>query len=182
MLMNYRSICIFALIFIPLLTIGVSAMAMQINTPAFGDKQPIPVKYAMLGAGGENISLPLSWSEIPEDTKSFALSIIDTHPVANNWIHWLVINIPPEVTSLEEGASGSNMPQGAKELQNSFGKTGYGGPQPPQGTGEHPYEITIYSLNTKKLDLDTTASLSDFEKAIEGKVLDKAELIGTFKQ
>ncbi|MFW6415067.1 MAG: YbhB/YbcL family Raf kinase inhibitor-like protein [Thermodesulfobacteriota bacterium] len=157
-------------------------MAMQVSSRAFSDQDPIPVKYAMPGAGGENISIPLSWSNAPEGTKSFAISIIDPHPVANNWVHWIVVNIPPDATELEEGASGRKMPQGAMELQNSFGNTGYGGPQPPKGSGEHPYVVTVYSLSSEKLDLDPQADLPDFEEAIKGKVLDKAEITGTFEQ
>ena len=173
---------VFSFFLIPLQTIGGSIMAMQVSSRAFSDQEPIPVKYAMPGAGGNNFSIPLSWSNAPEGTKSFAISIIDPHPVANNWVHWIVINIPPDVTSLEEGASGQKMPQGAEELQNSFGNMGYGGPQPPKGTGEHPYVVTVYSLNTEKLDLDPKAGLSGFEEAIKGKVLDKAEVTGTFEQ
>ena len=155
---------------------------MKISTSAFQDQGTIPVKYCMPGAGGENISIPVQWSEVPEGTKSFALSIIDPHPVANNWIHWLVINIPAEVTSLPEDASGKGMPEACKELKNSFGNVGYGGPQPPKGTGEHPYVTTVYALNVDRLDLDVGASLADFKQAIEGKVLDQAEVTGMFEQ
>jgi hypothetical protein len=136
----------------------------------------------MPGAGGENVSIPLSWSGAPEGTKSFALSIVDPHPVANNWVHWLVVNIPQDVTSLEEGASGEGMPSGAKELKNSFGKPGYGGPQPPQGTGEHPYVVTVYALNVDKLDLDEDTTLGELQKALEGKVLASATVTGMYER
>ena len=156
--------------------------AMQISTPAYEHQGQIPQKYVMPGAGGDNVSVPLSWSGAPADTKSFALSMVDPHPVANNWIHWLVINIPADVTSLEEGASGSSMPERCAELANSFGKPGYGGPQPPKGTGEHPYVSTIYALSVNSLDLGAKASLDEFKKALEGKVLDQAEVTGVFEQ
>ncbi|MCF8108226.1 MAG: YbhB/YbcL family Raf kinase inhibitor-like protein [Desulfohalobiaceae bacterium] len=155
---------------------------MQLQSPAYNDKASIPVKYAMPGAGGENLSVPLTWTDPPEGTRSFALTMLDPHPVANNWIHWMVIDIPAETRKLEEGASGKQMPEGARELSNSFGKGGYGGPQPPAGTGEHPYVCTLYALSTESLDLDARASLADFEQAIQGKVLDKAEYTGIFEQ
>ena len=155
---------------------------MRVHTEAFGDQESIPVRYCMPGAGGKNISIPLQWSEVPQGVKSFAVSVIDPHPVANNWIHWLVINIPADTRSLPEGASGSNMPGGAKELQNSFGKPGYGGPQPPKGTGEHPYVVTVYALDTEGLDLNPKAGLEVFQGAIEGHVLGKAEVTGLFEQ
>lgn len=155
---------------------------MQLESTAYADKGQIPVKHCMPGAGGQNVSVPATWSNPPQGTKSFALSMIDPHPVANNWIHWLVIDIPPETLSLEQGASGSDMPQGSRELANSFGRIGYGGPQPPRGTGEHPYVLTLYALNTESLDLAEQSGLSDFEKAVEGRVLGKAEYTGFFEQ
>ncbi|MFP3982102.1 MAG: YbhB/YbcL family Raf kinase inhibitor-like protein [Desulfurivibrionaceae bacterium] len=156
--------------------------AMELSSSAFKDKETIPVKYTMPGAGGENVSIPLQWSDIPEGTKSFALSIVDPHPVANNWVHWLVVNISPDVHSLPEGASGQGMPAGVMELRNGFGKPGYGGPQPPPGTGEHPYVVTVYALDTAELDVDRNTDLSGFQNAIKDRVLDKAELTGTYEQ
>jgi len=143
-------------------------VAMEISSSAFKNKGKIPVQYVMPGAGGQNLSVPLTWKNVPPGTKSFALSVIDPHTVAQNWVHWLVIDLPSQVTSLEEGASGRKMPAGAIELKNSFGDIGYGGPQPPRGTGDHPYVVTIYALNLEKLDLGVNISLSQFKKALEG--------------
>lgn len=153
---------------------------MGISSTAFKDGGKIPVPYVMSGAGGKNLSIPLSWKNVPPGTKSFALSIVDLHPVAQSWVHWLVINIPPELTSLEEGASGKKMPLDSVELKNSFGDIGYGGPQPPKGTGDHPYIITLYALNVEKLNLAINTSLSAFKKAIEGKVIGSGSITGVF--
>jgi Raf kinase inhibitor-like YbhB/YbcL family protein len=154
--------------------------AMEISSSVFADKGTIPIKYVMPGAGGKNVSLPLSWSDVPAGTKSFALAIVDPHPVANNWVHWLVIDMPPETTALGEGASRSSMPTGAVELKNSFGDTGYGGPQPPKGSGDHPYLVTLYALNVAKLDLPFQTSLAAFKKALEGKILATCTITGKF--
>ncbi|MCX6814847.1 MAG: YbhB/YbcL family Raf kinase inhibitor-like protein [Candidatus Aenigmarchaeota archaeon] len=153
---------------------------MEITSLAFKDGGRIPQKHAMPGAGGDNLSIPLSWKNPPAGTKSFALSIVDIHPVANNWMHWLVVNILAGVNSLPEGASGRRMPPGSIELRNSFGDTGYGGPQPPRGTGDHPYVITLYALNADKLNLGTSTYLSAFKKALEGKVLASASITGKY--
>jgi len=153
---------------------------MEISSAAFKDGEKIPIRYVMPGAGGKNISIPLAWKDVPAGTKSFCLSIVDPHPVAQNWVHWLVINIPAQVTAIEEGASGKKMPKGSVELKNSFGEIGYGGPQPPKGTGDHPYVVTLYSLSIEKLDLGTTTSLSAFKKAIEGKVISSATITGKY--
>ncbi len=153
---------------------------MEITSNVFKDGEKIPIQYVMPGAGGRNISVPLSWKNAPSGTKSFALSMVDPHPVAQNWVHWLVINIPANATSLEEGASGKKMPPGSVELKNSFGDIGYGGPQPPKGTGDHPYVFTLYALKVEKLDLGANTSLSTFKKALEGKTLGSATITGKY--
>ena len=94
----------------------------------------------------------------------------------------MVIDIPPQVTSLAEGASGKNMPPGATEMKNSFGDIGYGGPQPPKGTGRHPYLITVYALKDPGLNLKTNQSLSDFRNATNGKVLGEVTITGFFER
>jgi hypothetical protein len=155
-------------------------VGMEISSSAFKDGGKIPMQYVMPGAGGKNISMPLAWKNPPAGTKSFALSMVDPHPVAQNWVHWLVINIPANAASLDEGASGKRMPQGAMELKNSFGEIGYGGPQPPKGTGDHPYVVTVFALSVAKLDLGTNVSLAAFKKALEGKVLGSATVTGKY--
>ncbi len=155
---------------------------MEITSAAFKDGGKIPIRYVMVPAGGKNLSLPLVWENAPAGTKSFALSIIDPHPVAQNWVHWFVINIPASTASLPEGASRKTMPAGAVELKNSFGEAGYGGPQPPKGSGEHPYVVTLYALNAEKLELGTSASLSAFKKALEGKVIQSAGITGKYER
>lgn len=155
---------------------------MEIASPAFKDGGWLPQKYTMPGAGGDNISIPLSWKGAPQGTKSFALSMVDLHPVANSWVHWLAVNIPASALSLPEGASGKKMPSGSAELENSFGDIGYGGPQPPRGTGDHPYIITIYALNAEKLNLGASTYLSQFRKALEGKVLASATITGKYSR
>lgn len=153
---------------------------MEISSSAFKDQGKIPIQYVMAGAGGKNISIPIKWKNVPSGTKSFALSIVDPHPVAQNWVHWLVINIAKDTTSVEEGASRKKMPPGSVELKNSFGDVGYGGPQPPKGTGDHPYVVTLYALNVEKLELGVSTTLSAFKKAIEGKAMESASITGMY--
>jgi len=153
---------------------------MELSSAAFKDGEKIPMRYVMPGAGGKNISVALAWGNAPPGTKSFALSMVDPHPVAQNWLHWLVINIPASVTSLPEGASGKEMPRGSIELKNSFGDIGYGGPQPPKGTGDHPYVFTLYALSVEKLDIGTGVSLPVFERALKGKILGSATITGKY--
>jgi len=106
--------------------------------------------------------------------------MVDPHPIARNWVHWLVIDIPRDVTTVLEGASGQSLPKGAVELNNSFGETGYGCPQPPRGSGDHPYVFTLYALSAPKVELGKNAGLAAFNQALEGKILATATLTGYF--
>lgn len=165
--------------------VNMAADKFEIVTTAFKDGEKIPTKYANTSvSGGQNVSLPLEWNNPPEGTKSFALLIVDRHPVASNWIHWLAINIPASESSLSEGASGVKMPEGAIELPNTPGNKKYEGPEPPPGTGDHDYETIIYALNADKLDLQTSKkySIDEFEKSIQGKALASARITGKFSQ
>ena len=143
---------------------------MVLRSSAFAETQTMPPKYAKKG---ENVSPPLSWENVPQGTKSFALSIVDKLSVARYYVHWLVCDIGADVTSLKEGASGSAlMPAGSRELK------AYVGPFPPSGT--HTYEFTLYALKTDKLDLPEKVSLETFTKAVEQSSLATAKLVGKF--
>ena len=151
---------------------------------AYKDNETIPTPYAHSHVvGGKNISPGYSWTDPPVNTKSFALSIIDPHPIANNWVHWCIINIPFRDRKIVEGASRTGlMPPGSRELMNSFDELGYGGPAPPRGSGTHPYVATLYALNAEKLELGTTTPLSKFLRVIEGKVIAEATVTGLYER
>ncbi len=132
---------------------------------------------------GENISPQLSWSNVPPSTQSFVISCVDTNPVANNWVHWMIINLPANISYIDQGASGGSLPIGAKELGNSFGHIGYGGPKPPNKTGVHNYVFTIYALNVKNLNVSKRyIPAKKLTILLRGKVIRKAVLIGKYEQ
>ena len=147
---------------------------------SYRDGGVIPVKYAHRSvAGGKNISPAFSWQDPPPGTLSFALSIVDPHPVANNWVHWFIIDIPFQERSLGEGASGTGrLPAAAKELLNSYNEMGYGGPAPPKGSGSHPYVATLYALDVPSLPLAKDTLLSAFLRAIDGKSIAEVSVTG----
>jgi len=148
----------------------------------FSNESVLPAWCAMPGAGGNNISPELHWTNPPDDTASFALAMIDEHPIARRWVHWIVINIPANVTTLERGASMKKMPEGVRELINSYGFRGYGGPQPPVGTGVHRYVFTIYALKVPQLNIPDRLSAGEFERAIGPYVIEKTSIVGFFKR
>lgn len=156
---------------------------LEVQSPAFTNGQRIPDRFSKtIETGGNNVSLPLQWSAVPSGTKSIAIIMIDKATIAGNWVHWVIVNIPPEITSIPEGASGKTMPPNAVELDNSFQEQGYGGPQPPAGSGVHEYQIRAYALIEKSVDLGKRTSFEEFEKAVDGKALAIGTLTGTFSR
>ncbi|MFO8053009.1 MAG: YbhB/YbcL family Raf kinase inhibitor-like protein [Candidatus Omnitrophota bacterium] len=143
---------------------------MKISSSAFGHNEMIPRKYS---CQGQDISPELIIEDIPEGTKSLALIVDDPDAPMGTWVHWVVYNIPVDKNKIEEGA----VP--GKEAINNFGKKSYGGPCPPSGT--HRYFFKIYALDGE-LDLQPEAEKKDLEKAMEGRILDKTELIGLYKK
>lgn len=155
-----------------------------LDSSSYHNEQPIPLMHAHRNvAGGRNISPGFAWTDPPVTTKSFALAIVDPHPVAKNWVHWFVVNIPFRERAIAEGASRSGrLPQGSAELKNSFNELGYGGPAPPKGSGRHPYVATLYALNVEALALPQDTLLSRFLREIEGKVITEATMVGYFER
>jgi Raf kinase inhibitor-like YbhB/YbcL family protein len=139
----------------------------RLQSPAFDDSQEMAQKY---GKKAENVSPPLDWEGAPEGTRSLALSFVDIHPVARDYVHWLVADISPQLSSLPEGAA--SKPSGWTEIKP------YVGPFPPSGT--HDYEFTLYALRTDALGLQPGATLEAFRRAAEQNSLATATLIGKF--
>lgn len=142
---------------------------MVLSSSDFEDQQEIPQRH---GKKIENVSPQLSWADAPTETRSFALSVVDRHPVADNYVHWLVVDIGADVASLKTGAAGAAMPDGCREVEP------YAGPFPPSGT--HVYEFTLYALSTDRLELPKKVSLDAFTGALERQVLTTATLVGRF--
>ncbi|MBU6428793.1 MAG: YbhB/YbcL family Raf kinase inhibitor-like protein [Cyanobacteria bacterium REEB65] len=161
---------------------GEAADAFGLQSRSFRPGGPIPVEFAMRAVpGGRNESLELHWTAPPKNTRSFVLALVDHHPIAHDWVHWLVVDIPPSVRELPTGASG-HLAGGARELRNSFGKLGYGGPQPPRGSGVHPYEATLYALSVSHLAVSADATWPAVSAAMRSHVLGQASVTGTFEQ
>ncbi len=156
------------------------ASEFSVSSESFADGARMGAKFATRSVGGgENTSPQLSWKNAPLGTKSFAVTCIDLHPVANNWVHWMVVNIPSNVDTIGEGAKIT----GGVELQNGFGRIGYGGPQPPKGSGDHKYVFTVYALNVEKLNVGKrNLSESEFLKLLKGKMLGETSITGIFSR
>lgn len=150
------------------------AKSMKLQSSAFWEGELIPRKYC---CDGEDISPPLMWTEVPEETHSFALICDDPDAPVGTFVHWVLYNLPADSRAISEGASVSQ--SGGIQGKNDFGKLGYGGPCPPSGT--HRYFFKLYALDTL-LNLKPGAKKADLVKAIEGHILATAELMGRYSR
>ena len=156
-------------------------MALILSSSSFTHQGEIPSKYT---CEGSDISPPLSWSGLPAGTLSLALIVDDPDapdPKAPQrvWVHWVLYNLPAAAGSLAEGVRPDELSEGTREGKNDWGRTGYGGPCPP--IGRHRYFHKLYALDAVLPDLRKPTK-KDLEKAMEGHVLARAELMGTYQK
>jgi len=160
---------------------GASAMTMTLTSTAFGDKEPIPSKYT---CEGDNVSPPLAWSGVPEGTRTLALVVDDPDapdPRApkRTFVHWVLYDLPAGSTSLPEHVTRDRLPPGTREGHNDRKRAGWAGPCPP--IGRHRYFFKLYALDTSLPALGP-ASEADLDRAMEGHILARAELVGTYQK
>ncbi len=140
------------------------------KSPVFENNNPIPRKYS---CDGEEVNPPLTIENIPASAKTLALIIEDPDAPRGTFDHWIVWNIPPTGKIEENTVPGI-------EGVNSGGQRTYVGMCPPSGS--HRYFFKIYALDSR-LDLKPQATRKkDLEKAMQGHVLAKGELIGTYRR
>lgn len=156
-------------------------MATTLTSAAFPHNGAIPKRYT---CDGEDVSPPLVWSGLPAGTKGLVLIVDDPDapdPAAPKltWVHWVLYNIPPATPGLPQAVPVKALPAGTLQGLNDWKRTGYGGPCPP--VGRHRYFHKLYALDTVIPDLGkpTKATL---EKAMQGHILARAELIGTYQR
>jgi Raf kinase inhibitor-like YbhB/YbcL family protein len=143
---------------------------MRITSPAFEDGGAVPLVHT---CDGRNVSPPLAISGVPAEARSLALVVDDPDATYGTWTHWVLWNVAPMTAEIPM----ASVPEGSVEGTTSFGRPGYGGPCPPFGT--HRYFFKLFALD-RKLDLPPSADVAALEKAMEGHVVDKAGLVGTY--
>jgi len=142
---------------------------LRITSPSFQNNGAIPAKYT---CDGNDVNPPLNITGIPREAKSLVLIVDDPDAPMGTFVHWVVWNIPPKERIEENSVPGV-------EGMNDFRKRSYGGPCPPSGT--HRYFFKLYALDVK-LDLKTNSRKEDVEKAIEGHVLARGEIVGLYRR
>jgi len=156
-------------------------MELKLTSSAFGDGAAIPRDHTCDGA---DTSPPLAWEGLPAGTRSLVLIVDDPDapdPAAPKmtWVHWILYNLPPAAHGLASGVSDAGLPPGTKQGLNDWKRTGYGGPCPP--IGRHRYFHKLYALDAELPDLGTPVKAA-VEKAMAGRVLASAELVGTYQR
>lgn len=140
--------------------------------------------YNGFGCSGKNQSPALKWTAGPMETKSYAITVYDPDaPTGSGWWHWVVYNIPANVTELVAGAgesTGKLLPPGAMQGRTDYGTHEFGGACPPQGDKPHRYIFTVHSLKIEKIDVPVEASAALIGFMIHGNSLGKAEFTATY--
>lgn len=144
---------------------------MQLTSPEFEGGSDIPLKFT---CDGENVNPELNIRNVPIGTKSLVLVVFDPD-VKDGWTHWLLWNIDPGTSKIEE----NSVPKGSVEGKTSFDTSKYQGPCPPTGT--HHYFFDIYALNVK-LDLPATADKYMIEAAMKGEIIDESQTMGVYER
>jgi Raf kinase inhibitor-like YbhB/YbcL family protein len=147
-------------------------MQLKLTSAVFSEGQVIPEKYT---CDGEDLSVPLSWSGVPLETKSLVLIADDPDAPGGTFVHWVLYDLPADQVSLKEG-----MEDIGTQGENGFRKLGYNGPCPPQGPA-HRYFFKIYALDTT-LNLPQGATKAEVEEAMQGHILADGQLMGTYQR
>ena len=179
---------VFALVAFVLSVSQAGAAAFTLTSPTIKDGGSLPVEHVFnnFGCTGKNQSPKLEWRNMPAGTQSFALTVYDPDaPTGSGWWHWVLFDIPANVTSLQLDASSvaaKALPAGAVESLTDFGAPGFGGACPPPGDKPHRYIFTLYALNVPTLGLDAKAMPAMVGFNLQGKILGKATLTGVYSR
>ena len=149
-----------------------SGMTFRLTSPTFADGADIPARHT---CDGDDVSPHLTWSDTPEGTRSLALVMDDPDAPRGLFTHWIVYDVPADVTEL--GESSTLGTQG----RNSFGRSGYGGPCPPSGDEPHRYRFTLYALDVPAIALET-GTREELEAKIDTHVIGTVRLVGRYQR
>ncbi|MFK3739612.1 YbhB/YbcL family Raf kinase inhibitor-like protein [Massilia sp. TN1-12] len=154
---------------------------LTVGSSSFAKGGAMPAKYTEYADG---VAPALSWSPVP-NAQSYVVIMEDpdAKPVTPV-VHWLAWNIPARVTSLPEGLQEQprlTEPDGVLQGSTSHGSTGWYGPHPPVGDAPHHYHFQVYALD-RMLDVPWGSDRDTLLAAMQGHVLAKGELVGTYAQ
>ena len=147
-------------------------MTLTLRSPAFGDGDTIPRVHT---CDGEDVSPPLEWSGVPSDAAELALVVEDPDAPGGTFVHWVLWGLGAGQPGLGRG----QVPAGAREGRNDFGRIGWGGPCPPRGSDPHRYVFTLLALSDP-LAVEAGAPVDTVKRATEGMVLAEGRLTARY--
>ncbi len=152
---------------------GPKVMSITVKSSAFEDGQEIPIRYT---CQGENISPDLEWTPGPSKTESYAVVVQDPDSPSGKFTHWLIYNLPHNMTKLDEAVpTRAQLEDGIEQGRNDANRVGYHGPCPPSGT--HHYRFKVFALDTR-LPIQAEVTAKQLIKAMEGHVVGEGTLTG----
>ncbi len=173
------AVALFAPAALARVTIKAVEPGLALTSAALADGKTIPARYTCDGA---NVSPPLSWSGIPEGTKSFALVCYDPDAPRGVFHHWAIFDLPGDRDALREGIAKGAQTEDGRQAVNDFGEAGYRGPCPPPGHRLHHYHFDLFALPIPRLDLPPDAACRDVLTAARKTALGTATLIGLYSR
>jgi Raf kinase inhibitor-like YbhB/YbcL family protein len=156
------------------------AGSFTVTSTDVANAEPLSDDHAF--AGG-NTSPQLSWSGFPEATKGFVVTCFDPDaPIVSGFWHWVLVNLPATVTSLETGAGTTErLENGAFHVRNDFGTKNYGGAAPPAGDQVHRYYFVVHAIDVEALDVDADATPAVVSFNLAFHTLARATLTPTYQ-
>jgi Raf kinase inhibitor-like YbhB/YbcL family protein len=148
------------------------AESITVSSPAFEADQPIPTRYT---CDGGDVSPPLAWDGVPADAEAVALIVDDPDAPSGTVFHWIVLDIAPTTTSVDDGS----VPRGGVQAIDSNVDPAYAGPCPPSGT--HHYRFTVYALD-QPTGLAVGADMDEALAAIDEHAVARGRLTGTYSR
>lgn len=182
-MLRARISLILVLLFVPSV---VYAGHFKLTSPTIKPGSFLTLKQVFKGFGceGQNLSPALKWKGAPKGTKSFAITIYDPDaPTGSGWWHWIVYNIPANVTEIPAKAgdpTGKMLPPGAVQGPSDYGMHAFGGACPPKGDKPHRYVFTVYALKIAKINVPSDASAALIGFMIHADTIRKARFTAKY--
>ncbi|HTP24587.1 MAG TPA: YbhB/YbcL family Raf kinase inhibitor-like protein [Anaeromyxobacteraceae bacterium] len=138
------------------------------------------------GCDGGNRSPQIWWKNVPAGTQSFAVTVFDPDaPTGSGWWHWVIFDIPANVTELPAGAGDPSKglaPANSVQSSTDFGSPGYGGACPPKGDKPHRYVFTVFAVNTPKLGVPASATAAMVGAVLNGQTIAKSSFTAFYRR
>lgn len=135
----------------------------ELASTAFTDGGLIGRRHSAPGRGA-NVSPELHWGPVPAGTAELLLVLEDVDvPAAEPGYH-LAALLPPDLTGIPEGGLTADQPR-LRWIPMRKGRTGYFGPRPIPGHGDHRYGFHLVALDDPVPDEVISAAVAEAGRA-----------------